>query len=224
MPALPARSPLEFHVTFGTSVTSIPRRTIRSTMPKLAVLYDAGQAVLSTFDLDEVLQRILAIARDYFHLPNVAILLLEQGSPAVVGPFADRLGCRQRQDLFGTTRRDHRSRGPEEATGLCPRREPKTHATSAPPNPRARNWPFRSWCAMKSWACSTARATASTVSTTKPSNCWLCFPRTLPSLCRMPICTRWNASGRGNWKPSTSSRNKAPPSWNWRICWSACAP
>ncbi len=47
-------------------------------MPKLAVLYEAGQAVLSTFDLDEVLQRILAIARDYFHLPNVAILLLDK--------------------------------------------------------------------------------------------------------------------------------------------------
>jgi len=47
-------------------------------MPKIAVLYDAGQAVLSTFDLDEVLQRILGIARDYFHLPNVAILLLNK--------------------------------------------------------------------------------------------------------------------------------------------------
>jgi len=47
-------------------------------MPKLAVLYDAGQAVLSTFDLDEVLQRILAIARDYFRLPNVAILLVDK--------------------------------------------------------------------------------------------------------------------------------------------------
>src|SRR5579863_5537814 len=47
-------------------------------MPNIAVLYDAGQAVLSTFDLDEVLQRILAIARDYFHLPNVAILLLDK--------------------------------------------------------------------------------------------------------------------------------------------------
>ena len=44
-------------------------------MPKIAVLYDAGQAVLSTFDLDEVLQRILGIARDYFHLQNVAVLL-----------------------------------------------------------------------------------------------------------------------------------------------------
>ena len=47
-------------------------------MPKIAVLYDAGQAVLSTFDPDEVLQRILAIARNYFHLQNVAILLLDK--------------------------------------------------------------------------------------------------------------------------------------------------
>jgi diguanylate cyclase (GGDEF)-like protein len=49
-------------------------------MPKIAVLYDAGQAVLSTFDLDEVFERILAIARDYFHLRNVAILLLDDRS------------------------------------------------------------------------------------------------------------------------------------------------
>src|SRR5271163_3765933 len=49
-------------------------------MNKIAVLYDAGQAVLSTFDLDEVLQRILGIARDYFHLRNVAILLLDPQS------------------------------------------------------------------------------------------------------------------------------------------------
>ncbi len=49
-------------------------------MNKIAVLYDAGQAVLSTFDLDEVLQRILAIARDYFHLRNVAIALLDRQS------------------------------------------------------------------------------------------------------------------------------------------------
>jgi len=47
-------------------------------MPKIAVLFDAGQAVLSTFDLDEVLNRILAIAHDYFHLRNVAILLLNR--------------------------------------------------------------------------------------------------------------------------------------------------
>lgn len=50
------------------------------TMNNVAVLYDAGQAVLSTFDLDEVLQRILGIARDYFHLRNVAIGLLDKPS------------------------------------------------------------------------------------------------------------------------------------------------
>ena len=47
-------------------------------MQKIAILYDASQAVLSTFDLDEVLRQILVIARDYFHLQNVAILLLEK--------------------------------------------------------------------------------------------------------------------------------------------------
>jgi diguanylate cyclase (GGDEF)-like protein len=41
-------------------------------------LYDASQAVLSTFDADEVLQRILTIAQDYFHLRTVAILLLDE--------------------------------------------------------------------------------------------------------------------------------------------------
>jgi diguanylate cyclase (GGDEF)-like protein len=46
-------------------------------MQKISMLYDASQAVLSTFELDEVLQQILTIARDYFHLQNVAILLLE---------------------------------------------------------------------------------------------------------------------------------------------------
>ena len=46
-------------------------------MQRIAFLYDASQAVLSTFDLDEVLQQILLIAGDYFHLQNVAILLLD---------------------------------------------------------------------------------------------------------------------------------------------------
>ncbi|HMK30099.1 MAG TPA: GAF domain-containing protein, partial [Terriglobales bacterium] len=49
-------------------------------MQKIAILYDASQAVLSTFDLDEVLRQILLIARDYFHLQNVAILLLDKKS------------------------------------------------------------------------------------------------------------------------------------------------
>ena len=73
-------------------------------MPKIAVLYEAGQAVLSTFDLDEVLQRILAIARDYFRLPNVAILLLDKQARQLYvrsqvgwdpGKDAIRLGCNE---------------------------------------------------------------------------------------------------------------------------------
>src|SRR5512142_936076 len=47
-------------------------------MQKIAILYDASQAVLSTFDLDEVLSKILDILRDYFHLGNAAILLLDK--------------------------------------------------------------------------------------------------------------------------------------------------
>jgi diguanylate cyclase (GGDEF)-like protein len=46
-------------------------------MQKLAILYDASQAVLSTFDLEEVLRRILSIVRDVFHLEKGAILLLD---------------------------------------------------------------------------------------------------------------------------------------------------
>ena len=47
-------------------------------MQKIAILYDASQAVLSTFDLDELLQQILIIARDYFHLKNTAVFLLDR--------------------------------------------------------------------------------------------------------------------------------------------------
>src|SRR5436305_11751428 len=53
-------------------------------MHKIAILYDASQAVLSTFDLDEVLRQILVIARDCFHLQNVAILLMEDDKQELV--------------------------------------------------------------------------------------------------------------------------------------------
>jgi len=46
---------------------------------KIAILYDASQAVLSTFDLDEVLNQILSIIRDYFQLRNGAVLLIDKG-------------------------------------------------------------------------------------------------------------------------------------------------
>ncbi|HET9282075.1 MAG TPA: diguanylate cyclase [Candidatus Angelobacter sp.] len=47
-------------------------------MQKIAILYDASQAILSTFDLDEVLNRILTIIRDFFQLQNGAVLLLDR--------------------------------------------------------------------------------------------------------------------------------------------------
>jgi diguanylate cyclase (GGDEF)-like protein len=47
-------------------------------MQKIAILYDASQAVLSTFDLDEVLNQILTIIRDYFQLQNGVVLLLDR--------------------------------------------------------------------------------------------------------------------------------------------------
>lgn len=45
---------------------------------KVAILYDASQAVLSTFDLDEVLNRILTIIKDYFQLQNGGVMLLDK--------------------------------------------------------------------------------------------------------------------------------------------------
>jgi diguanylate cyclase (GGDEF)-like protein len=53
-------------------------------MQKIAILYDASQAVLSTFDLDQVLQQILNIARDYFRLQNVSVFLLDKESNELV--------------------------------------------------------------------------------------------------------------------------------------------
>jgi diguanylate cyclase (GGDEF)-like protein len=47
-------------------------------MQKISILYDASQAVLSTFRLDEVLGRILDILGDYFQIQHRAILLLEE--------------------------------------------------------------------------------------------------------------------------------------------------
>ncbi len=52
-------------------------------MQRIAILYDASQAVLSTFDLDEVLNQVLAIARDYFHLQNGSIMLLDENSQSL---------------------------------------------------------------------------------------------------------------------------------------------
>jgi diguanylate cyclase (GGDEF)-like protein len=49
-------------------------------MQRVAILYDASQAVLSTFDLDEVLNQVLGIVRDYFHLQSGSIMLLDEST------------------------------------------------------------------------------------------------------------------------------------------------
>ena len=49
-------------------------------MEKTALLYDASQAVISTFDLDEVLRQILAIVCRHFDLQHVAVLLYDPES------------------------------------------------------------------------------------------------------------------------------------------------
>ena len=47
-------------------------------MQKAAILYAACHAVLSTFDLDEVVRRILSILHDYFQLTHGSVLLLDE--------------------------------------------------------------------------------------------------------------------------------------------------
>lgn len=81
-------------------------------MQKIAILYDASQAVLSTFDLDEVLNRILTIIRDYFQLQDGMILLLDKSKEelyvrAQIGRGAQDMGFRvpMGQGLTGSAAR-----------------------------------------------------------------------------------------------------------------------
>jgi diguanylate cyclase (GGDEF)-like protein len=53
-------------------------------MQKVAILYDASQAVMSTFDLDEVLSSILAILRDYFQMQNAGVMLMDPATGDLV--------------------------------------------------------------------------------------------------------------------------------------------
>jgi len=60
-----------------------PARYVRAAdgrrhMQKIAILYDASQAVLSTFDMDEVMRQILSVIRDYFQVPHAGIFLIDE--------------------------------------------------------------------------------------------------------------------------------------------------
>lgn len=50
-------------------------------MQKIAILYDASQAALSTFDSNGVLMEILGTVRDYFQIENGAIYLADRDKP-----------------------------------------------------------------------------------------------------------------------------------------------
>jgi len=72
-------------------------------MQKIAILYDASKAVLSTVDLDEVLNQILTIVRDYFQLQNGSVLLVDAAKQelfvrAHLGHGKTELGYRVRLD------------------------------------------------------------------------------------------------------------------------------
>jgi len=73
-------------------------------MQKIAILYDASQAVLSTLDLDEVLKQILALVRDYFQVHRAAILLLDNESKElyVRASIGWEEGCELVRMPFGT--------------------------------------------------------------------------------------------------------------------------
>ena len=90
-------------------------------MQKIAILYDASQAVLSTFDLDEVLRQILVIARDYFHLQNVAILLLDKDKQQLFPRSQIGWDAGHERTHLPLERGDYRGSGPPEASHLCAR-------------------------------------------------------------------------------------------------------
>jgi diguanylate cyclase (GGDEF)-like protein len=56
----------------------VEKGSLLQSAQKFALLFDACQAVLSTPDVDEVLNRILAIIRDHFHLQYGAVMRLDR--------------------------------------------------------------------------------------------------------------------------------------------------
>jgi diguanylate cyclase (GGDEF)-like protein len=53
-------------------------------MQKIAILYDASQAVLSTFDLEQVLQQILNVVHNFFQVPKISVFLLDESTQQLV--------------------------------------------------------------------------------------------------------------------------------------------
>src|SRR5262249_32389279 len=111
--------------------------SLRESTNKIAILYDASQAVLSSVDLDEVLSQILTIIRDYFEIQNGTVWVLDPPRQelyvrAHLGDGRLQTGCRLGLDqgLTGAAarlkrplctpdgRRDHDGRNPEKEAGM----------------------------------------------------------------------------------------------------------
>jgi diguanylate cyclase (GGDEF)-like protein len=95
-------------------------------MQKIAILYDASQAVMSTFDLDEVLAQILSIVRDYFQIGNGAVLLYD--------PATQELYVRKQFNREGTE--SVRIRIGEGLTGSAARLKRPVYAADVRKDPR----------------------------------------------------------------------------------------
>src|SRR5262249_33947844 len=116
-----------------------PRRhvSLRETTNKIAILYDAGPAVLSSVDLDEVLSQILTIIRDYFQIQSGTVWVMDSGKQelyvrAHMGDGRLQPGCRLGLDqgLTGAAARlkrplctpdggrDPEARNPEREAGM----------------------------------------------------------------------------------------------------------
>ena len=124
-------------------------------MQKVSILYDASQTVLSTFDLDEVLQQILTIARDYFHVQNVAILLVDKENELYV---RRQVGWDEGEDQIrlpigkGITGSAAQQKRPIYAPDVS---KDSRYVSSA--KDTRSEVACRSWSGTKSWACWIAR-------------------------------------------------------------------
>ncbi len=180
-------------------------------MQKIAILYDASQAVLSTFDLDEVLQHILVIARDYFHLQNVAILLLDKDSTSSAPDR--RSEARRASKTFAYHRNGaDRHRGQKKAP-LMGRISLRIRAIS----PREKEDPFRAGNSAHGARRSCRRAGLPERKSRpfRPRNgrSVTLFSTQARWRCKTHGCIRWNAVALRNWKRSMPSRGKPRSSW-----------
>src|SRR5213592_1397448 len=186
-------------------------------MQKIAILYDASQAVLSTFELDEVLQQILIIARDYFHLPNVSILLLDKETNELY--VRSQIGWDQKSDsvrvpigtgLIGTAAKEKRPVYVPDVS-KDPRYLPcskKTASELAIP------------LMVRDEVVGVLDCQSENVDhfDSETIDLLTLFSTQASMGCRTRVCTRWNAAALRNWRRSMPSRSRLQRCWMRKNC------